>query len=55
MQDSEEGGKTGHLANATLFIFLSFSSENMPASTPLLFPEMIISLQYLKSQNPNAK
>lgn len=45
----------GHSANATHFIFLSFSTENIATYTPLFFPKIIISAQYLKSQNPDAK
>lgn len=53
MQESEEDGKTGHLANATHFIFQSSSTENIPTYTPL-FSTMIISTQCLSSQNSNA-
>lgn len=54
MQDSEEDGKTGHLANATHIIFLSSSAENIPTYTPLFFSRTILATQYLKSQNSDA-
>lgn len=55
MQDSEEDGKMGHLVNATHFVFLSFFAGDIPTYIILFSPTIIVSTQYLKSQNPNVK